>query len=195
MSYRHLLYAMSAAILMLWGLTLSTLAYAGVSAYDAVRVVLTDCQLDPYEAPDTDGGPDVWQLPRGTELYAGQSCVTLDEKQVEGELVIWTDNQSGTIDRMSYNFQACLTCEAGDDQYTCTRECYTISDTATTDGYSWDGREYQMLSNNGSDYPVHWVRREIDTEAFDPSAIFQLSLKQDARVITLLMFYRLAGAE
>lgn len=194
MPCRTLLMSMIAATLLLWGLTLATLTFAGVSAYDANRVVLLDCKLDPYEEPEVSGGPTMMQLPT-QQLYAGQTCVNLDERDVEGNLVVWTDNQSGVVDEMSYSFQACLPCEAGDDPYTCTRSCYALADTARTDGYTWDGREYSMVSGNGSDYPVHWIRRETDPASFDPSAIFQLSMTMGDRAITLLMFYRLSTAD
>lgn len=194
MPYRYLLHSMIAATLLIWGLTLATLVYADASAYSANRVVLIDCQLDPHETTEPPGGPTLAQIP-SAPLYSGQTCISLDERDVQGDLVVWTDDQSGAVDEMSYSFRACLPCEAGDDPYTCTRSCYALADTARADRYTWDGREYSMVAANGSDYAVHWVRRETDINSFDPSAIFQLSLVEQDRSITLLMFYRLAGAQ
>lgn len=166
----------------------STQAFADAFAYQADRGIITDCQLDPFTIDELEDDEAVIDLP---DLFEGQSCTTLDARDVDGALVVWAEPLSNIIEEMTYSFRACVPCEPDANGFACDQQCYVLSDNARVNGFSWDGREYSMVSEGGDVYPVHWIRRETRPTAGDPVAIFQVAFQVEGRSLTALLFYRL----
>lgn len=173
----------------------SLAAHAESYGYAPARVVIQDAQLAEYEQPgvsDPDTEADFITLPDGP-VYSGQSLSTLDTvRDIRGYLVITTEPGSPIIQTISYSIEACMDAQQmPGESFVGTRECYMVSDTATVVDFTSDGRIYTVINGFGSRYDIHFVRRETDPDASDPSAIFQIRLQQPDRAVTLLMFYQL----
>ena len=189
------------SIITLWAMPPSTSLYAADDspltsvAYYATRALVTDCQLDPYQPDGTMdiGGPDTGTLPQ-LSLYAGQSCVSLDQTDVTGALNIV--NEGHAMTSLAYDFQVCLPCLSdGGSSWSCQRECYSLGDNARTISYTGDGRIYTVASSNGSQYDIHFIRRSSDASRPDPSAIFQVTRRESERSISFLLIYRMVEAD